>query len=93
MAEAPPSARRDRHDRRAKRHDGHDIEVRDVRHLPGGSDAFAVVVRADHGSWVTCGRLENDRFVGVHAADPLLADLVADRILLGALPEGERGER
>jgi DNA-binding NarL/FixJ family response regulator len=92
LGEAPPSARRDRHERRAKRHTGHDVEVRDVRHLPGGLDAFAVVVRADHGTWVALGRLENDRFVGVHAADPLLADLVADRILLGALPEGE-GER
>lgn len=65
------------------------VELRDVQRLPGASDILAVVVRAEHGVWVSCGRLERDRYVGVHASDPMLADLITDRLLLGKRPETE----
>ena len=65
------------------------VELRDVQMLPGATDVLAIVIRAEHGVWVTCGRLERERFIGVHAADPLLADLVTDRLLLGQRPTGD----
>jgi len=77
------SSRRGRPDRRSRTTQGSSVEIRDVQKLPDSEDILAVVVRAEHGVWVTCGRLERDRYVGVHATDPLLADLVSDRILLG----------
>ncbi len=62
--------------------DAKDITVRavDARGVPGCGDVEAVVVAAEHGHWVCCGRVTKDRFRGVHAADPLLADLVAHRL-------------
>lgn len=50
--------------------------VHDVRAEPGCSTIDAIVVEAEHGAWVCCGRIVGDRFQGVHAADPLLADIV-----------------
>ncbi len=41
----------------------------------------AVVVLSDLGCWACAGVLERDRFSAVHAADPLLADLLARRLL------------
>jgi len=71
-------------------HDANDVHVRavDARGEPGCADLDAIVVLAEHGSWVCCGRFTHERFRGVHAADPLLADLVAHRI---ALAGGQRG--
>lgn len=83
---APPSRGRERRARSGPRST---VELRDVQMLPGAHDVLAVVVRAEHGVWVGCGRLERERFVGVHAADPLLADLVTDRLLLGQRPAGD----
>jgi ActR/RegA family two-component response regulator len=54
--------------------------VLDVRGEPGCHDLEAIVIEAEHGSWVCCGRLVGDRFRGVHAADPLLADVVSRRL-------------
>ena len=48
-------------------------------------DVVAIVLRAEHAAWAACGRLEGPRFVGVHAHDPRLADLLAER-----LEEGHR---
>ncbi len=56
------------------------IVVADVRSAPRCEDAEAIVIHAEHGAWVCCGRRNEDRFRGVHAADPVLADLVAQRI-------------
>jgi DNA-binding NarL/FixJ family response regulator/GGDEF domain-containing protein len=56
------------------------VHVADVRSAPRCEDAEAIVVAAEHGTWVCCGRVVNDRFRGVHAADPLLADLVSQRL-------------
>src|SRR5262249_14890583 len=62
--------------------DAQDVTVRavDARGRNGCADLEAVVVEAEHGSWVCCGRTTRERFRGVHAADPLLCDLVAHRL-------------
>ena len=54
--------------------------VLDVRAEPGCADVEAIVVEAEHGAWVCCGRVIGDRFRGVHCADPLLADVLTRRI-------------
>ncbi len=50
--------------------------VHDVRGEPGCADIEAIVVEAEHNTWVCCGRIVGERFQGVHAADPLLADMI-----------------
>ncbi|MBX3185909.1 MAG: response regulator [Labilithrix sp.] len=54
--------------------------VLDVRAEPGCENVEAIVVEAEHGAWVCCGRVIGDRFRGVHAADPLLADVLTRRL-------------
>lgn len=54
--------------------------VHDVRATSGCENIEAIVVEAEHGAWVCCGRVIGERFRGVHAADPLLADVLARRI-------------
>lgn len=54
--------------------------VLDVRGEPGCENLEAIVVEAEHGSWVCCGRVVGERFRGVHAADPLLADVIDRRL-------------
>jgi ActR/RegA family two-component response regulator len=54
--------------------------VLDVRQEPGCENIEAIVIEAEHGAWVCCGRILGDRFRGVHAADPLLADVLARRL-------------
>jgi len=54
--------------------------VHDVRSEPGCGNVEAIVVEAEHNTWVCCGRIVGDRFQGVHAADPLLADVVERRL-------------
>jgi DNA-binding NarL/FixJ family response regulator len=53
----------------------------DARAERGCADVEAIVVEAEHGTWVCCGRLIGDRFRGVHCADPLLADILTRRLL------------
>jgi hypothetical protein len=62
--------------------DAHDssVVVADIRSAPKCENVEAIVLHAEHGAWVCCGRRDEDRFRGVHAADPLLADLVAQRL-------------
>lgn len=62
-------------------HDKHArVEVFDVREREGCRDVEAIVIIAEHASWVCCGRVDKDRFSGVHAADPLLADVIKKRL-------------
>ncbi len=83
---APPPSRGDaRPERRARELPRSSVELRDVRHLPGCSDVLAIVVRAEPGVWIACGRLVRERFVGVHTRDPRVADLVS-----GLLEQGLR---
>ena len=55
--------------------------VLDVRDEPGCDNIEAIVVEAEHGAWVCCGRVIGERFRGVHCADPLLADILTRRIV------------
>ena len=55
--------------------------VVDVRTETGCENIEAIVVDAEHGAWVCCGRVIGDRFRGVHCADPLLADVLTGRIV------------
>ena len=55
-------------------------KVLDVRAEPGCANIEAIVIEAEHGAWVCCGRLIGERFRGVHCADPLLADVLTRRI-------------
>ena len=55
-------------------------KVLDVRGEPGCANIEAIVIEAEHGAWVCCGRLIGERFRGVHCADPLLADVLTRRI-------------
>jgi GGDEF domain-containing protein len=57
------------------------VHVLDVRSTPGCLDIEAMIVQAEHGTWVCCGRTERDRFRGIHAADPLLGDLLLQRLV------------
>ncbi len=54
--------------------------VLDVRGVAGCENLDVIVIEAEHGAWVCCGRLVGDRFRGVHAADPLLADVLERRL-------------
>jgi GGDEF domain-containing protein/DNA-binding NarL/FixJ family response regulator len=56
------------------------VQLADVRSAPRCDNAEAIVICAEHGTWVCCGRRDDDRFRGVHAADPMLADLIAQRL-------------
>jgi DNA-binding NarL/FixJ family response regulator len=69
--------------RQAFTHESSDVAVHvaDVRSAPRCDDAEAIVIAAEHGTWVCCGRVSGERFRGVHAADPLLADLVSQRLV------------
>lgn len=63
--------------------------VLDLRHHARCENLEAIVVEAEHGAWVLCGRVEQARFRGVHAADPRLADVVGQRLLaLGSAHAG-----
>jgi GGDEF domain-containing protein len=64
------------------------VRAIDARAAPACDDVEAIVVEAEHGSWVCCGRTTHDRFRGIHAADPLLCDLMAHRL---AQAGGTRG--
>jgi ActR/RegA family two-component response regulator/GGDEF domain-containing protein len=56
------------------------VQLADVRSDARCENAEAIVINAEHGAWVCCGRRDEDRFRGIHAADPMLADLVAQRL-------------
>lgn len=58
----------------------------DLRAVPECGNIEAIVVEAEQSTWVCCGRLVNERFRGVHAADPLLADVVARQLAATGAP-------
>ena len=60
--------------------------VHDVRAEPGCDNLEAIVIEAEHGAWVCCGRIVGERFQGVHAADPLLADVIERRLAAAGAP-------
>ncbi len=61
----------------------------DVRAEADCGNIEAIVVEAEHSSWVCCGRVMDERFRGVHCADPLLSDILARRLVaVGAACDG-----
>ena len=60
------------------------VKVIDARGVEGCGDVEAIVIAAEHGTWICCGRIAKERFRGVHATDPLLADLIAHRLAQAA---------
>jgi hypothetical protein len=60
--------------------------VLDVRAEAGCENIEAIVVEAEHGAWVCCGRVIGERFRGVHCADPLLADVLTRRLVAAGSP-------
>jgi GGDEF domain-containing protein/ActR/RegA family two-component response regulator len=61
-----------------------DDEVRfdavDVSHVPGCGDLEALGIIAEHGAYSLVGRLERSVVRAVHAADPVFADLLVQRL-------------
>lgn len=64
-----------------------DLQVHsvDVRHRDGCEDIEVIAVVAEQGSYALLGRVDHGKFHGIHAADPLFADLLVQRLgdLLG----------
>ncbi|MFT3773798.1 MAG: hypothetical protein QM820_51155 [Minicystis sp.] len=56
------------------------VHAIDVRSASPGESVEALAVIAEHGSYAFIGRSEGGTVRGVHAADPLLADLLAERL-------------
>jgi hypothetical protein len=56
------------------------LTVVDVRDLPGCQDVDVVVIAAEHGTWACCGVAKKERFFAAHAADAMLADLLAQKL-------------
>jgi hypothetical protein len=52
----------------------------DVRGSPPGDNVEALAVLAEHGAYALIGRSEAGMVRGLHAADPLLADVLAERL-------------
>jgi GGDEF domain-containing protein/ActR/RegA family two-component response regulator len=60
--------------------EGVQLHAVDTSGAPGARDVEALAVLAEHGAFALVGRNGGEEIQGFHAADPLLADLVADRI-------------
>ncbi len=56
------------------------VHAIDLRASPQGEDLEAFAVLAEHGAYVLLGRADGAVVRGLHAADPLLADVVAERL-------------
>lgn len=56
------------------------LHALDVRAAPGCDDVEALCVLAEHGAYAFIGRAQDGLVRGVHTADPLLADFLAERL-------------
>ncbi|MGK4008449.1 diguanylate cyclase [Sorangium sp. So ce1036] len=56
------------------------LHALDLRSSPGCDDIEALCVLAEHGAYALVGRNQGGLVRGIHAADPLLADFLAERI-------------
>ncbi|WP_245678250.1 diguanylate cyclase domain-containing protein [Chondromyces crocatus] len=56
------------------------LHALDIRSIPGCDDVEALCILAEHGAYAFLGRSRDGLMRGVHAADPLLADFMAERI-------------
>jgi PleD family two-component response regulator len=57
-----------------------EIDVVDVSTAPGNADLEALSIVAEHGAYALLARIERSHARVVHAADPLFADLIAQRL-------------
>lgn len=60
--------------------EGVTVHAVDVRNAAPGETLEALAVIAEHGSYALLGRTEGSTVHGLHAADPLLTDLLAERL-------------
>ena len=60
--------------------DGFVVTDLDIRHRDGCEDVEVFSMTSEHGAYALVGRFDHGMFHGVHAADPLLADLTATRL-------------
>ncbi|WP_438016610.1 diguanylate cyclase [Sorangium sp. So ce315] len=56
------------------------VHALDLRSSPGCDDIEALCVLAEHGAYALVGRNQGGFVRGIHAADPLLADFLAERL-------------
>ncbi|KYF98428.1 hypothetical protein BE20_34995 [Sorangium cellulosum] len=56
------------------------VHALDLRSAPGCDDIEALCVLAEHGAYALVGRNQGGFVKGIHAADPLLADFLAERL-------------
>jgi DNA-binding NarL/FixJ family response regulator len=56
------------------------VEAVDIESAPGYADLEAFTLVTEHGAYSLIGRLDGNVVRGVHSADPLLADLIVDRL-------------
>jgi hypothetical protein len=52
----------------------------DASHLAALGGAETIVLVAEHGTWTYCARSTAGVVLAAHSADPLLADVLADRL-------------
>jgi CheY-like chemotaxis protein len=60
--------------------EGVTLHAVDIRGASPGDNVEALAVLAEHGSYVLIGRSEGGVIRGLHSADPLLADVLAERL-------------
>ncbi|WP_437926678.1 diguanylate cyclase [Sorangium sp. So ce291] len=56
------------------------VHALDLRSSPGCEDIEALCILAEHGAYALVGRNQGGFVKGIHAADPLLADFLAERL-------------
>jgi hypothetical protein len=56
------------------------LETVDMTAIAGCADLEVLALVAEHGAYTLLGRVSGDVIRGVHSADPLFADLMADRL-------------
>ncbi len=60
--------------------DGFSVYVVDQERMPGAAGVEALAVLSEHATYALLARQAGGRLRGIHSADPLLADLLADRV-------------
>jgi hypothetical protein len=64
----------------ASARDGVAMYVVDIDRMPGQPTVEALAVLSEHATYALIARESGGRLRGVHSADPLLADLLAERV-------------
>lgn len=60
--------------------EGFQVHFVDVRHRDGCEEIEALAIVAEHSAYALLGRVDHGMFHGLHAADPLFADLLVQRL-------------